>query len=139
MWGSIIGFALGGSVGALYFLIGALYGAPVGAIVGLLVAGPASIALAALLVTRDRPATDTERLARHVAGQLAALIELLTTAGLAALAIVAAHSGGWSVSNAVLTTGSTLLLSAAAVWLLRFAARDLIRTWARAWGWRVVR
>jgi hypothetical protein len=136
MWGSIIGFALGGTVGAVFFLIGAIYGAPIGAIVGLVVGVPASIVLAALLVVRDRPATDTEQLARHVAGGLAALIELLATSVLAAVAILLAARGQWSAS---LAAGAVLLLAAEAAWLLRRAARDLVRTWARAWGWKVVR
>jgi hypothetical protein len=140
MWGSIIGFALGGSVGAVFFLIGAIYGAPIGAIVGLVVGVPASIVLAALLLVRDRPATDIEQLARHVAGGLAALIELLAMSVFAAITIAVATGGDRSdLLGVAAAIGPLLLLSAAAAWLLRFAARDLVRTWARAWGRQVVR
>lgn len=138
-WGSIIGFALGGCVGAVYFLIGAIYGAPIGAIVGLIVGVPASIALMALLLVRDRPANDTDQLARHVAGSLAALIELLATSVLAALAIAVVTSDPSDLLYVVAAIGPVLLLTTIAAWLLRFAAWDLVRTWARAWGRQVIR
>lgn len=140
MWGTIIGFALGGSVGAVFFLIGAIYGAPIGAIVGLVVGVPASIVLAALLLVRDRPSTDTQQLAGHVAGGLAALVELLGTSVLAAITIAVATGGERNdLPFVVAAIGPVLLLSAIAAWLLRFAARDLVRTWARAWGRQVIR
>jgi hypothetical protein len=135
-WGAIIGFALGGTVGVAFFLIGALYGAPIGAAVGLVVAVPASIVLAALLAIFDRPATDTHRLAHHVATSLAVLIELLATTALASVAALAATEGRWTL---LLFAGPVLLLAVEATWMLRRAARDLVRTWARAWGWKVVR
>jgi hypothetical protein len=140
MWGSIIGFVLGGSVGAVFFIIGAIYGAPIGAIVGLVVGVPASIVLAGLLLVLDRPAADTQQLAGHVAGGLAALVELLGTSVLAAITIAVATSGERNdLPFVVAAIGPVLLLSSIAAWLLRFAARDLVRTWARAWGLQVIR
>jgi hypothetical protein len=140
LWGSAIGFALGGMVGAFYFLIGALYGAPIGAIVGLVIGLPASVVVVAVLLVADRPVTDIERLASHVAGSLATFIVALTAAGLAAIANFVVARGQWSgLRDGVLAAGAVLLGFAAAAWLLRFAARDLTRTWARAWGWKVVR
>lgn len=140
MWGAIVGFVLGGSVGAVFFIIGAIYGAPIGAIIGLIVGVPASIVLAGLLLALDRPATDTEQLASHVAGGLAGLVELLGTTVLAALTIAVVAGGEPNdLPFVVAAIGPVLLLSAIAAWLLRFAARDLVRTWARAWGLQVIR
>lgn len=140
MWGSIIGFVLGGCVGAVFFIIGAIYGAPIGAIVGLVVGAPASIALAGLLLVLDRPATETEQLASHVAGGLAALVEFLATSVLAAITIAVVTGGERNhLPFVVVAIGPILILSALAAWLLRFAARDLVRTWARAWGLQVIR
>lgn len=141
LWGSIIGFALGGAVGAVFFLIGAIYGAPIGAIVGLIVAVPAAIVLAIVLLVLDRPASDTERLARHVATTLAVLVELLAASVLATITIAAVASGDPSgdlpfVAAAVIPV---VILAAAAAWLLGFAARHLVRIWARAWGREVIR
>ena len=136
LWGSIIGAALGGTVGAVYLLIGAIYGAPIGAVVGLVVAVPASTVLAALLALRDRSVTDIHRSASHVSTWLAFLIELLTVSALLAVAVGAASEGQWAL---LLFAGPVLLLAAEATWLLRLAARDLVRAWGRAWGWKAVR
>jgi len=143
LWGLIIGLALGGGVGAIYFLVGAVFGAPYGAAVGLTVGVPASIILAAVLLVRSRRATDTQQLANHVAGGLAALLELLTLSVSVAITFVVVTGAQWSQ---VLPGGALLLLFAAlfaalfagAALLLRFAARDLVRTWARAWGQQVI-
>lgn len=135
-WGTIIGFALGGTVGAVFFLIGALYGAPIGAAVGLVVAAPASLVLAALLLLRDRPAKDMQRVAQDVSTWLAVLVELLTTTALVAVAADAATEGRWTL---LLFAVPVLLLAGETTWLLRSAARELVRTWARAWGWTAVR
>jgi hypothetical protein len=140
LWGSIIGFALGGAVGAVFLLIGAIYGAPIGAIVGLIVAVPAPIVLATVLLLLDRPPTDGERLVKDTATTLAVLIELLATSVLGAATIAVLAGGDPSdlrpVAAAVIPV---IVLSAAAAWLLGFAARHLVRTWARAWGWEVIR
>jgi hypothetical protein len=139
-WGAAIGFALGGGVGALFFLIGAIYGAPIGAIVGLIVALPASLVIATTLLVLDRPATSIERLSGHVAAVLAALIELLAVAFLATITIAVVAGGDLKdlrgVAAAVIPV---IILGAAAAWFLRFAARDLVRVWARAWGRMVIR
>ena len=141
LWGLIIGMALGGGVGAVYFLIGALYGAPYGAAVGLAIGVPASIILAAVLLVRDRRATDTHKIANHVAGGLAALLELLTLSAWVAITFVVVTGAQWSLpGGAILLLLAVLLavISAGAALLLRFAARDLVRTWARAWGQQVI-
>ena len=129
------------AVGALVlFIIGAIYGAPLGAIVGFTVGVPASIVLAGLLLVLDRPAFDAEQLASHVAGGLAALVELLATSVLAAITIAVATGGQRTdLPFVVAAMGAVLLLAAITAWLLRFAARDLVRTWARAWGLQVIR
>ena len=140
LWGAIIGFALGGSVGAVFVLIGAIYGAPIGAIVGFIVGVPASIVLAALLLVLDRPVTNIERLPKHVAGGLAALIEALAASALTAITIALVADGELSnVPIGVAAMGAVVLLGAVATWLLRFAARDLVRAWARAWGFEAIR
>lgn len=138
-WGAGIGFALGGGVGALFFLIGAIYGAPIGAIVGLIVGLPASLVLAVTLIVLNRPATSIERLSGHVAAMLAALIELLA-AFLAVITIAVVAGGDLNDLPAVVAAViPVIILGAAAAWLLRFAARDLVRVWARAWGRMVIR
>jgi hypothetical protein len=81
-----------------------------------------------------------QQLGRHVAGVLAALIELLAAGVVTAIALAVAIGGHWdNFIGVAAAVGPVLLLSAAAAWLLRFAARHLVRTWARAWGWKVVR